>query len=204
MLEVTDWVITRGAQRWQHSFSLAPGQVLAVVGESGSGKSTLLEALGGFLPKQSGHVVLHGQEIMHWAPEARPVSTLFQDHNLFEHISLRANMALGFARGKPTAEDLTQLDAACEHLGLSGLLSRLPGALSGGQRQRAGLIRTVLRNQPLVLLDEPYSALDHSNRRRAGDWVKQQIQQRQQMLILVSHDPSDVARWADQVLEVAL
>lgn len=204
MLEVKDMKIRRGAQHWQHNLTLAPGQVLAVVGESGSGKSTLLEALGGFLPVQSGQVLLQGQDITHWAPEARPLSTLFQDHNLFEHISVRANLALGFARGKPDADALEHIAAASRHLGLEGLLDRLPSGLSGGQRQRAGLIRTVLRDQPLVLLDEPYSALDQSNRRRAGDWVKQHIQQHQQMLIFVSHDPDDVERWADQVLEVVV
>ena len=202
MLEALQLTLQRGTHQWLHNFELRPGQALALTGESGSGKTTLLEALGGFVTVQAGDLVLAGQTLTKLPPEQRPVSTLFQQHNLFEHIRVADNLKLGFQRGRPTAEDWQAVTQACEHLGVGDLLQRYPGELSGGQRQRVALIRTVLRPQPLVVLDEPFSALDGDNRRRAGDWMRRQIVDSERYLVFVTHQPDDTERWADEVLNL--
>lgn len=200
MLEARQLVLRRGDRQWNHDFVLEPGRTLALTGPSGSGKTTLLEAVGGFVPVQSGELLLAGVALTGLPPEQRPVSTLFQQHNLFEHIRVADNLKLGFRHGRPDAASWSQVLAACTHLGIDELLARYPGELSGGQRQRVALIRTVLRPQAIVVLDEPFSALDGDNRQRAGDWVHQQIRNSRRYLLFVTHQPDDTARWADEVL----
>lgn len=200
MLEVKGLRVARGPLHWQHDFSLQRGQIMALMGPSGAGKSTLLECLGGFVPPLAGEILLDGRALQGLRAEDRPVATLFQQHNLFEHISVAHNLRLGFNQGRPSTVQWERVRAACEHLGVVTLLDRLPGALSGGQRQRVGLIRTVLREQSLILLDEPFGALDAENRVEAGDWVRCEIDQANKMLIFVTHDADDARRWADQTL----
>lgn len=202
MLEAQQFTLKRGTLQWVHDFRLAPGHALGLVGESGSGKTTLLEALGGFLPAEAGALVMDGRQLTTLPPEQRPVSTLFQHHNLFEHIRVADNLKLGFRKGRPTADQWQAVTQACDHLGIGELLQRYPGELSGGQRQRVALVRTVMRPQPLVVLDEPFSALDGDNRLRAGDWMRRQITSSNRYLIFVTHQPADTARWADEVLHL--
>ncbi|TVQ69079.1 MAG: ATP-binding cassette domain-containing protein [Oceanospirillales bacterium] len=201
-LQVQQLCIQRGTLEWQHSFTLKAGQVVVLMGQSGSGKTSLLECLGGFLPAKSGHLVYAGQHIESLPPEQRPVSSLFQQHNLFEHLSVEQNLKLGFQRGKPSSIQWQSVVKACERLGVSALIKRFPSELSGGQRQRVALIRTVLREQPILLLDEPFSALDDETRIIAGDWMKEQLVATGQCAVLVSHQQSDSERLADQILRI--
>lgn len=194
--------IQRGALFWQHSFSLNAGQLLVLMGESGSGKTSLLECLGGFLPAQSGQARYGKQSLLSLPPQRRPVSSLFQQHNLFEHLSVAQNLSLGFQRGKPTPEQWRRVLEACEQLGVIDLIQRKPDALSGGQRQRIALIRTVLRDQPVLLLDEPFSALDEATRHTAGDWLRRELDRRGQACLMVSHQQADSQRWADQSIQL--
>lgn len=200
MLEVRGLIVARGPLRWQHDFTLERGQIMALMGPSGAGKSTLLECLGGFVPPLAGLIMLDGRPLHALRAEDRPVATLFQQHNLFEHISVAHNLRLGFNQGRPSTLQWQRVEAACDHLGVARLLDRLPGELSGGQRQRVGLIRTVLREQPLILLDEPFGALDPDTRIEAGNWVRTEIDQGNKMLIFVTHEADDAQRWADQTL----
>lgn len=202
MLEAVQLTVSRGTQSWVHDFRLAPGGALALTGPSGSGKTTLLEAIGGFLPVDAGDLQLDGHSLLPLPPERRPVSTLFQQHNLFEHISVASNLKLGFRNARPDAQAWSEVLAACDHLGIADYLERMPGELSGGQRQRVALIRTVLRPQQIVVLDEPFSALDGENRRRAGVWVRETVQASGRYLIFVTHQPEDTERWADQVVDL--
>lgn len=194
--------IQRGQLQWQHDFILKPSQLMVLMGESGSGKTSLLECLGGFLPAQSGRILYGQQSIEQLPPQNRPVSSLFQQHNLFEHLSIAQNLRLGFQRGQPNQEQWRSVIQACQQLGVDHLIERFPSELSGGQRQRVALIRTVLRDQPVLLLDEPFSALDEETRVTAGDWVKEQIDKRGQAALLVSHQQTDSERWADQLIKL--
>jgi thiamine transport system ATP-binding protein len=149
------------------SMAASPGEVTAVRGASGSGKSTLLDLIAGFLVPASGSIRLHGKDLARLKPEARPVSILFQSESLFEHLSAARNVGLGLPPGTP---DLHQrIEAALEEVGLSEIGRQRAETLSGGQKQRVALARTLLRNRPVLLLDEPFSALDDAHARRRAD-----------------------------------
>ena len=203
MLEVRGLRIARGTHAWTHDFALRRGEMLAVLGPSGIGKSTLIECLGGFVPALAGEVRLDGFPLLSLPAEARPVATLFQQHNLFEHISVEDNLRLGFRQGRPSRETWQRVRGACDALGVAELLARRPAALSGGQRQRVALIRTMLRDCPLVLLDEPFAALDADSHQACGDWVRAETSRNGKMVLFVTHDEADAARWADDRLRLS-
>lgn len=201
-LQLSTLALSRGTQHWFYDFSVCAGQLQILMGESGAGKSTLLDCIAGFFPQDSGDILFQGQSLSQQAVNQRPVSSLFQSHNLFEHISVEMNLRLGFTQAKPDKASWEAVLEACELLQVDPLLSRQPGELSGGQRQRISLIRSVLRPQPILLLDEPFSGLDAKMHQKAGDWLSAQIKQRQQCVLLVSHDPLDAERWGDGVIQV--
>ena len=189
-----------GDQKFSFNLQLPLGQVVAIMGASGSGKSTLLNLLAGFIQPQTdaGQILLDGQRVDHLEPSQRPVTSLFQDHNLFAHMSVFNNLALGIrASLKLTANEKAQVEAALDQVGLKGLGSRLPKQLSGGQRQRVALGRALVRRKPLLLLDEPFSALDPALRQEMAVLVKSLSQQHQLTVLLVTHEPKDVLFIAD-------
>lgn len=200
MLKINHLKLKLGEQTWQHHLQVEVGELVVIMGGSGSGKSTLLNAVAGFLPVASGSIVINGQAIQDLPPEQRPVSYLFQKQNFFEHLSIEQNLKLGFAKGKPSAEEWQQVLAACELLEVLPLLKRLPSKLSGGQQQRLALIRSVLRPMPVVLLDEPFSALDDDLRQVAGKWLQAEIKDSGRVALLVTHRQADADALADQLL----
>src|SRR5690606_16318521 len=135
-------------------------------GPSGGGKTTLLHAIAGFEQPEAGSLRFAGQDLLPLAPAQRPVSMLFQDHNLFPHLTAAENVALGL---KPSlrldAGERERVAATLAEVNLAELASRRPAELSGGQRQRVALARALLRGKPLMLLDEPFGALDPGLRR---------------------------------------
>ncbi|MGP4879766.1 ATP-binding cassette domain-containing protein, partial [Klebsiella pneumoniae] len=117
--------------------------------------------IAGFLPPASGSLLINGEAHNATPPAQRPVSMLFQENNLFNHLTIRQNISLGIHPGlKLSREQQAQVTAIAGQMGIDALLERLPGELSGGQRQRAALARCLVRQQPVLLLDEPFSALD--------------------------------------------
>lgn len=200
MLSINHLELKLGEQTWQYDLQVAAGELVVIMGGSGSGKSTLLNAIAGFLPVASGSIVINGQAIQNLPPEQRTVSYLFQQQNFFEHLSIEQNLKLGFVKGKPTIEEWQQVLAACELLEVMPLLKRLPSKLSGGQQQRLALIRSVLRPMPVVLLDEPFSALDDNLRQVAGQWLQAEIKNTSRVALLVTHRQADADALADQLL----
>ena len=170
-----------------------PGQVTAVTGPSGSGKSTLLDLIAGFLKPKSGAIVLDGQDLVALPPESRPVSLLFQSETLFEHLSAERNIALGLPSDTPRAETSTRIADALGEVGLPGIGRQRASTLSGGQKQRVALARTLLRGRPILLLDEPFSALDDETRIATRTLVRNLTQRHRWHTILVSHHADDVA-----------
>src|SRR6185312_7265220 len=142
----------------------APGEVTAVTGPSGAGKSTLLDLIAGFLPSQSGQMTVDGADLGGLPPERRPVSLLFQSETLFDHLTAARNVALGLPRTMPAAEIGPRVAAALAEVGLPDVGRQVAATLSGGQKQRVALARTLLRARPVLLLDEPFSALDDDTR----------------------------------------
>jgi len=200
MLKINHLELKLGSQIWQHHLQAEAGELVVIMGSSGSGKSTLLNAIAGFLPITEGSIQVKGQAIEKLPPEERPVSYLFQQQNFFEHLSIEANLKLGFTKGKPSLEEWQQVIKACDLLKVTPLLTRLPSKLSGGQQQRLALIRSVLRPQPVVLLDEPFSALDDKLRQVAGRWLQDEIKSSGRVALLVTHRQADADALADQLL----
>ena len=200
MLKINHLELKLGEQTWQHHLQVEAGELVVIMGGSGSGKSTLLNAIAGFLPVASGSILVKGQAIQNLPPEERPVSYLFQQQNFFEHLSIETNLKLGFAKGKPSQVEWQQVLKACDLLEVTPLLKRLPSKLSGGQQQRLALIRSVLRPMPVVLLDEPFSALDDDLRQVAGKWLQGEIKNSGRVALLVTHRQADADTLADQLL----
>ncbi|MFQ2772409.1 thiamine ABC transporter ATP-binding protein [Aeromonas caviae] len=188
---------------WQVTFSatLPKGEITALIGPSGAGKSTLLGMIAGFVPVESGTLTFDGQDLQSLGPAERPVTTLFQDHNLFLHLSVFDNIAIGLHPGlrlNPAQKRLVQ--EAADKVGLGEMLTRLPEQLSGGQQQRVGLARALVRGRPLLLLDEPFSALDPALRREMLAEVARLACEQGITVLMVSHNPEDAQLIADQVL----
>ncbi|MFQ2921193.1 thiamine ABC transporter ATP-binding protein [Aeromonas allosaccharophila] len=190
---------------WRVSFSatLPKGEITALIGPSGAGKSTLLGMIAGFVPVESGSLSFDGEDLLPLGPAERPVTTLFQDHNLFLHLSVFDNIAIGLHPGlRLSAAQRAQVIDAAGRVGLGEMLNRQPEQLSGGQQQRVGLARALVRGKPLLLLDEPFSALDPALRREMLAEVARLACEQGITVLMVSHNPEDAQLIADQVLFV--
>lgn len=184
-------------------FVLTPGGVTALIGPSGAGKSTFLSAISGFFMPRAGAIHWNGQEITRLAPADRPVSILFQDNNLFPHLSIRENLGLALdPRLRLTTADRDRIDAMLDRIGLGGLGDRRPGALSGGQASRAALGRVLLADRPVVLLDEPFAALGPGLRQDMLHLAARMMEEAGRTVILVTHDPDDARLVAGRTMLV--
>lgn len=180
--------------------AVGAGEFLALVGPSGAGKSTLLSLIAGFDRPTSGRILFDGIDLTASRPAERPVTLLFQDHNLFPHLCIADNVGLGIrADLRLDAAGKARVEAALAEVGLRGLGARKPGQLSGGERQRAALALALVRERPLLMLDEPFAALGPALRRETLDLVRRMQQSRGLTVLLVSHQPSDARYAADRV-----
>ena len=179
-----------GGPAYRFSLAAAPGEVTAVSGPSGSGKSTLLELIAGFLIPAGGTMTLDGVDLLPLPPERRPVSILFQSETLFEHLSAEKNVALGLPLGTPDVG--SEVTSALREVGLEGFGHQRAATLSGGEKQRVALARTLLRDRPVLLLDEPFSALDDKTRATTRELVGALTKSRNWHTLLVSHFAEDV------------
>ena len=171
---------------------VADGEVVSLIGPSGSGKSTLLNLIAGFLVPGGGQIRLDGLSIESLPASRRPVSIVFQQHNLFPHLDLYTNVALGVDPSlRLTSSQIESVRAALERLGLANLQHRKPGALSGGQRQRVALARALVRRRKILLLDEAFAALGPALRAELIELVKSLVRENGMTALLVSHQPRD-------------
>ena len=178
------------------SLSLAQGEFVALIGRSGSGKTSLLNLAAGFLTPSAGTLVLDSTDLLPLPPEARPISILFQSETLFEHLTAAKNVALGGGTA-------SEIEAALTEVGLPGIGGQRAETLSGGQKQRVALARTLLRNRPVLLLDEPFSALDDETRRATRKLVRTLTARHQWITLLVSHHADDIAALATRTYRIA-
>lgn len=173
----------------------------AVIGRSGAGKSTLLSLIAGFETPASGDIIVDGNNITRHNPASRPVTVLFQENNLFSHLTIWRNIGLGVhPRLKLSQKEKNRIDHAISTVGLEGLEDRLPGNVSGGERQRAALARCICQNRPVLLLDEPFNSLDPILRKEMGRLVDQLRRDHHLTVLLVSHNPHETAEIADNAL----
>lgn len=180
------------------SFTVSPGEFLAIVGPSGCGKSTLLNLLSGLLSPEEGSIYIEDTPIR----EARSgIGYMLQRDHLFEWRSIRENAALGLEiRHQKNKETLQELDEMLESYGLAAFAHAKPSELSGGMRQRAALIRTLVLEPDILLLDEPFSALDYQTRLEVSDDIFRIIKEQEKTALLVTHDISEAIAMGEQVI----
>ena len=182
-----------GGEPLHFSTTFEAGSFTGLIGPSGSGKTTLINLIAGFEEPASGHISFDGIDAVGTEPADRPVTMVFQDNNLFSHLNVFTNIALGVSASLDlSGDDRALIATSMEETGLSGLDQRLPRELSGGQRQRVAIARALVRDRPVLLLDEPFAALGPALRRDMLRLVSNIHKQRKMTVILVSHDPADV------------
>lgn len=204
MLTLDHLELQQGAFHLTADLQVATGAITAIIGPSGAGKSTLLSAIAGFLAPTAGKVLWDGIDLSALPPGKRPISILFQDQNLFPHLTVAQNLGLGLRPDlRLSAEDHQKIEAALGRVGLDGMSDRKPGSLSGGQQSRVALARALLRARPLLLLDEPFAALGPALTVEMLDMVRALATEVGTTVLMVSHDPSDARRIASQTILVA-
>jgi ABC-type Fe3+/spermidine/putrescine transport system ATPase subunit len=186
------------------SLVVLPGEIVAVMGPSGSGKSTLLAAIAGFLPAAGGAITWEGADLLSRPPEKRRAAVVFQSAALFPHLTVAGNVEFApRVQGVPPAERRRRAGEWLGRLGIAELADRRPTQISGGQAQRVALARALAAGFPILLLDEPFSALDAGTRGEARSLVRKLVTESRVACVLVTHDQDDTAAIADRVLALA-
>lgn len=201
MLEIESLTVAAGSFRLRDvNLAVARGECHAVLGPSGSGKSTLLNAVLGVLPPEGGRIRLAGADLTRVPIERRGLGYVPQQLGLFPHLTVRDNLAYSArARGVPAAEFQPLVNKLVAVTGIGDLLDRRPATLSGGERQRVGLVRALASQPQLVLLDEPFTALNESLRRELW-WLLRELQhERQLTVLLITHDLAEAYFLSDRV-----
>ncbi|KLN65430.1 thiamine ABC transporter ATP-binding protein [Vibrio sp. VPAP30] len=184
--------------------SISPQSIVALMGPSGAGKSTLLALVAGFIEPTKGSIEVEGSNIVGKEPHQRPFAMLFQEHNLFAHLTVRQNIGLGLHPGlKLTAQQQNVIEQAAQQVGVEAYLDRLPEQLSGGQRQRVALARCFVQPHKIWLLDEPFSALDPILREEMLSLVSKLAKDRKITVVMVTHHISDAKAIASDFIFVA-
>lgn len=204
MISIKGGIYERDGFLLEMDFAIAASSITAVLGPSGAGKSTLLNIIAGFETLQSGEILLDNHNHTATPPAVRPVNFVFQDNNSFAHLTARQNVGLGIAPNlKLSTAQWQAVDDALADVELSPLASRRPSDMSGGERQRIALARVLVRQKPILLLDEAFAALGPALRQDMLALVKRIQAERRLTVLMVTHQPDDAKRIADQVLFVA-
>ena len=194
---------TLGQKRFAYGLDLEGGGIVAVTGASGSGKSTLFHLIAGFETPDSGRIVMDGADVATLGPGERPLTYIFQDHNLFAHLDVATNVAIGISpRLKLSAADRAEVSESLAKVGLAGFEKRMPQALSGGERQRVAFARALVRHRPFLLLDEPFASLDEGLRRDMGDLLTELQRTTGIMVLMISHDSQEIGRLSRRVVVI--
>ncbi|PQO22340.1 thiamine ABC transporter ATP-binding protein [Rhodobacteraceae bacterium WD3A24] len=204
MLQLEALRIEQGDFTLDADLEVAEGARVAVLGPSGSGKSTLLSTIAGFIEPARGRVLWAGRDLTHLPPAERPMSILFQDNNLFPHLTVARNVGLALRSDlRLSRADWTRVGDALARVGLEGLEARRPAALSGGQQGRVALARVLLRARPLLLLDEPFAALGPALKAGMLELVAEIADEAGATLLMVSHEPRDAEAICERTILVA-
>ncbi|HEX5927502.1 MAG TPA: sulfate ABC transporter ATP-binding protein [Baekduia sp.] len=183
------------------SVEIEPGSLTALLGPSGSGKSTLLRVIAGLEVPDTGTVVLEDRDVTGLAPQQRDIGFVFQHYAAFKHMTVRDNVAFGLkVRKRPKAEITTKVDELLGIVGLAGYQDRYPSQLSGGQRQRMALARALAVEPKVLLLDEPFGALDANVRAELRAWLRRLHDEVHVTTVLVTHDQEEAMELADSIV----
>jgi sulfate transport system ATP-binding protein len=182
------------------SLDVPEGSLTALLGPSGSGKSTLLRIIAGLETPDTGTVSIDGDDVSHVAPQKRGIGFVFQHYAAFTHMSVRDNVAFGLAiRKRPKAETRERVDELLELVGLTKWAQQRPSQLSGGQRQRMALARALAVQPKVLLLDEPFGALDAIVRAELRAWLRRLHDEQGTTTVLVTHDQEEAMEVADRI-----
>jgi len=188
---------------YNYTLDAKPKEVVAILGQSGSGKSTLLDIIAGFVEPGSGSISLDQKDLLGLPVEKRPVSILFQANNLFEHLSVQKNILLGVSKVlKDSIAEIEKVQAILKEVGLEAFEHTIASRLSGGQQQRVALARVLIRREPILLLDEPFTGLDEKTRVEMLDLVKKITVENSLHTIMVTHEIEDCERIANKVYKM--
>ena len=205
---MTNAITVRGANKHYGDFAaldnvdfdVPSGSLTALLGPSGSGKSTLLRAIAGLDQPDTGTITINGRDVTHVSPQRRDIGFVFQHYAAFKHLSVRDNVAFGLKiRKRPKTEIKEKVDNLLEVVGLSGFQNRYPNQLSGGQRQRMALARALAVDPQVLLLDEPFGALDAKVREDLRAWLRRLHDEVHVTTVLVTHDQAEALDVADRI-----
>lgn len=181
-------------------FVVPAGSLTALLGPSGSGKSTLLRAIAGLDTPDSGTITINGRDVTNIAPQRRGIGFVFQHYAAFKHLTVRDNVAFGLKIRKVAKSDIKdRVDNLLEVVGLAGFQTRYPNQLSGGQRQRMALARALAVDPQVLLLDEPFGALDAKVREDLRAWLRRLHDEVHVTTVLVTHDQAEALDVADRI-----
>ena len=182
------------------TLDIPAGSLTALLGPSGSGKSTLLRSIAGLEQLDGGRIVIGGRDVTGVAPQKRGIGFVFQHYAAFKHMTVRDNVAFGLTiRKRPKAEIARKVDDLLEIVGLDGFQHRYPAQLSGGQRQRMALARALAVDPEVLLLDEPFGALDAKVRADLRQWLRRLHDEVHVTTVLVTHDQEEALDVADRI-----
>jgi sulfate transport system ATP-binding protein len=185
------------------NLSIGSGRLTALLGPSGGGKSTLLRIIAGLEEADEGTVEIEGVESTHLPPQKRNVGFVFQHYAAFKHLSVRRNVAFGLEiRKRPKDEIRRRVDELLELVHLSQFADRLPSQLSGGQRQRMALARALAVEPTVLLLDEPFGALDAKVRKELRDWLRRLHDEVHVTTVFVTHDQEEALEVSDEIVVI--
>ncbi len=202
-IEMRDVVFDWPETPMRFTLAVRQGSFTAVTGPSGSGKSTLLNLIAGFEAAHSGTIFLDGKDVTKQFIRDRPVSFLFQDNNLFEHLTVITNIGLGVGpRFRMSADEKQRIAQAIERVGLTGKKKRLPSELSGGERQRVAFARVLVQNRPILLLDEPFASLGPGLRHDMTALLAELQREKHLTVLAVTHHPQEWRDVADDLIFV--
>jgi sulfate/thiosulfate transport system ATP-binding protein len=183
------------------SIDIQPGALTALLGPSGSGKSTLLRVIAGLETPDAGTVVIEDRDVTNVPPQRRDIGFVFQHYAAFKHMTVRDNVAFGLkVRKRPKAEIEAKVDELLTIVGLAGFQKRYPSQLSGGQRQRMALARALAVEPKVLLLDEPFGALDANVRAELRAWLRRLHEEVHVTTVLVTHDQEEAMELADRIV----
>jgi sulfate transport system ATP-binding protein len=183
------------------NFKIEQGKLIGLLGPSGSGKTTILRMIAGLETPDSGDIIINGEKVNDVEPGKRGIGFVFQSYALFRHMTVYDNVAFGLVIQKAKKDEIhKRVMELIELIGLKGLEKRYPGQLSGGQRQRVAFARALAPNPKLLLLDEPFAAIDAKVRKELRSWLRETISKLGITSIFVTHDQDEAVEVADEII----
>jgi thiamine transport system ATP-binding protein len=201
MLEFKEIHLPRTSFKCEASFKISPGSRVILMGRSGSGKTSLLSLLAGFEKPTQGQILWKGHDLTSLPPQQRPITMLFQNYNLFPHLTVFQNICLGVRPSlKLNTREQQKVMAALEEFQISHLKEQYPSRLSGGEIQRVALARSFLRQCEILILDEPFAALGPRMRQEMIQLLLDLQKKKNLTLFMVTHQPEDALNLGERLI----